>query len=105
MCQYIGSSDGRIRAALVFDLEYPNTKKAWVSLLVADASSSRWVHDFDLFYDDDLVQQPVGQVDLYLSDFVGFVGVPAEFCRPSKADLDAGISRFVFFSLGLEYRA
>lgn len=72
-----------------------------MGLLVADASSRRWVHHFDVFYDDDLLQQPIGQVELFLSDFVDFTGVPAEFCaefcRPSKADLDAGISRFVFF--------
>lgn len=92
-------SAGKIRAVLLFDLDYPEMKRASVSLLVADASASRWVHYFDPFYDDDLVEQPVGQVNLYLSDFIDFTGLPAESClefhRPSKTDLDAGVSRFV----------
>jgi hypothetical protein len=98
-------SDGKIRTALIFDLEYPSMKKAWVSLLVADAPSSRWVYYSDLFHNDDLVQQPVGQVDLYLSDFVGLAGLPVEFCRPSKADMDGGVSRWVYLLFPwLEYK-
>ncbi|EAQ89047.1 predicted protein [Chaetomium globosum CBS 148.51] len=81
-------------------------KRASVSLLVADASASRWVHYFDPFYDDDLVEQPVGQVNLYLSDFIDFTGLPAESClefhRPSKADLDAGVSRRAQITLTYE---
>ena len=71
-------------------------KKAWVSLLAADDSSSSWVQHSDLFYDNDLDQQPAGQVDLYLSDFVGLApGMPAALCRPSTAEVAAGITRFV----------
>ncbi len=67
-------------------------KKAWVNLLAADDSSSSWV----LFHDDDLDQQPAGQVDLYLSDFLGLVpGIPAALCRPSTAEVASGIARFV----------
>jgi hypothetical protein len=93
--QYIDFSDGKIRVALILDLQYPDMKKAWVRLLVADDSSSSWVQHSQLLHDDDLVQQPVGQVDLYLSDFIGLAGVRAVFCRPSTAELAAGVSRFV----------
>ncbi|KAK4149698.1 hypothetical protein C8A00DRAFT_37700 [Chaetomidium leptoderma] len=91
--QYIDSSDGKIRVALIVDLQYPDIKKAWVSLLAADDSSNRWVQHSELFYDDDLDQQPVGQVDLYLSDFLGPTGLPAALCRPSTAELATGVSR------------
>jgi hypothetical protein len=93
--QYIDLSDGKIRVALVVDLQFPDMKKAWISVLVADGSSSRWLQRSKLFHDDDIVQQPVGQVDLYLSDFVGLDGVPADYCRPSTAELDAGVSRYI----------
>ncbi|KAK4034167.1 hypothetical protein C8A01DRAFT_49404 [Parachaetomium inaequale] len=59
----------------------------------ADGPSSDWVQHSELFYDDGLDQQPVGQVDLYLSDFVGLAGVPTACCRPSSAELAAGVSR------------
>jgi hypothetical protein len=95
--QYIDLSDGKIQAVLVLDLEYPDPKKAWVSLLVADGPSSSWVKVHELFYDDalELNQQPVGQVDLYLSDFLGFTGLPAAACRPSTAESETGITRFI----------
>ncbi|KAK4642175.1 hypothetical protein QC761_0081780 [Podospora bellae-mahoneyi] len=67
-------------------------KKAWVSLLVA-GSPSDWVQHSELYHDDDLVQQPVGQVDLYLSDLVNLAGVPTAFCRPSTVELAAGVTR------------
>ena len=90
--QYIDSSDGKIQAALIIDLQYPGMKKAWVNFLVADNSSSSWV----LFHDDDLDQQPAGQVALYLSDFVGLApGMPVALYRPSTAEVAAGITRFV----------
>ncbi|KAK4150538.1 hypothetical protein C8A00DRAFT_46103 [Chaetomidium leptoderma] len=92
--QYIDSSDGKIQVALILVLQYPGMKKAWVSLLAADDPSSSWVQHSDLFHDDDLDQQPAGQVALYLSDFVGLVpGMPAALCRPSTAEVAAGITR------------
>jgi hypothetical protein len=39
--QYIESSDGKIQAVLILELRYPGMKKAWVSFLAADDSSSR----------------------------------------------------------------
>ncbi len=97
--QYIDLSDGKIRVALIIDIQYPGMKKAWVSLLAADNSSSSWVQRSDLFYDDDLgQQQPAGHVALYLSDFVGLApGLPVAVCRPSSAEVAAGITRFVAF--------
>ncbi|KAK4653370.1 hypothetical protein QC762_507410 [Podospora pseudocomata] len=67
-------------------------KKAWVSLLVT-GSPSDWVQHSELYHDDDLVEQPVGQVDLYLSDLVSLAGVPTAFCRPSTVELAAGVTR------------
>ncbi|KAK3896504.1 hypothetical protein C8A05DRAFT_48452 [Staphylotrichum tortipilum] len=92
--QYIDLSDGKIQVALIIDIQYPGIKKAWVSLLAADDSSSSWVQHSDLFHDDDLDQQPAGQVALYLSDFVGLApSTPAALCRPSTAEVAAGITR------------
>lgn len=88
--QYIDSSDGKIRLVLILKLQYPGMKKAWVSLLGADG----WIQHHELYYDDNLDQQPVGQVDIYLSDFIGFAGLPPAYCRPSAAELAAGITRF-----------
>ncbi|EAQ89067.1 predicted protein [Chaetomium globosum CBS 148.51] len=48
--------------------------------------------EHDLYYHD-LDQQPGGQVDLYLSDFLGSAGLPPAYCRPSTAELAAGITR------------
>jgi hypothetical protein len=93
--QYIDSSDGKIQAVFILDLQYPGMKKAWVSLLVWDDTSGHWIQHHGLFHDDALDQQPVGQVDLYLSDFVGLAGLPTASCRPSTAELTAGITRFV----------
>jgi hypothetical protein len=88
--QYIESSDGKIQAVLILDLQYPDMKKAWVSLLTADG----WLPHHDLYHDDDDNQQRDGHVDLYLSDFVGSAGLPPAYCRPSTDDA-AGITRFV----------
>jgi hypothetical protein len=41
---------------------------------------------------------------MYLSDFVGPNGLPAEFCRPSKAEIDSGVSRYVILSFGEKYK-
>lgn len=101
--QYIDTSDGMIRAVFIIDLGYPDPKKAWVSLLVADDSpdhsSGRWVQHSELFFDEDIDQQPVGQIDFYLSDFLGLkaASLPAALCRPSNAELAAGITRSAFF--------
>lgn len=92
--QCIESSDGKIRAVLILDLQYPGMKRAWVSLLVGDGSSGYWIRHHELYHDDNLDQQPAGQVDLYLSDFVSFAGLPAPYCRPSTAELAAGLTRF-----------
>ncbi|KAK4141193.1 uncharacterized protein C8A04DRAFT_39325 [Dichotomopilus funicola] len=91
---YINLSDNNIQAVLILDLEYPDATKAWVSLLVSNGSRlNHFVHGHVLFYDDELDQQPAGRVVLYLSDFVGLAGLPAAYCRPSAAELDAGIMR------------
>ncbi|KAK4151891.1 hypothetical protein C8A00DRAFT_35461 [Chaetomidium leptoderma] len=68
-------------------------KKAWVSLLAADDSSRHWVQHSHIFYDDDLDQQPNGQVGLYVSDFLGLTGLLAAFRRPLTAELAAGTTR------------
>ena len=93
--QYINLSDGKIQAVLILDLEYPHLTKAWVSLWAVNGPPDHLIQDHVLYFDDSLNdQQPVGQVDLYLSDFVGSAGLPAVYCRPSAAELDAGITRF-----------
>ncbi|KAK4155045.1 hypothetical protein C8A00DRAFT_42278 [Chaetomidium leptoderma] len=94
-CRYIDLSDGKIRVVLILELQYSGMKKAWVNLLVADESSSCRVPRFELLHDDDLGldQQPDGQVDLYLSDFLGLASLPVAFCRPSTAELATGVSR------------
>ncbi|KAK4106671.1 hypothetical protein N658DRAFT_563444 [Parathielavia hyrcaniae] len=96
--QYIDSSDGKIRAVLILDLQYPGMKKAWVSLLAAEG----WLPHHELYYDDNLDQQPVGQIDLYLSDFVGSARLPPAYCRPSTAELAAEITRSPMITLTYE---
>ncbi|KAH6848104.1 hypothetical protein B0I37DRAFT_446234 [Chaetomium sp. MPI-CAGE-AT-0009] len=92
--QYIDMSDGQIGAVLILDLQYPDLAGASVSLLVADESGySNWVQNSQLFYDDDLAQQPNGQLDLYISDFRGYTGLPAALCRPLAREVAAGVSR------------
>ena len=95
-CKYLSSTGGKTQVALIIDLQYPSTKKAWVGLRAADGPSrpSSWAQPTELFFDDELVvgQQPVGQINLYLSDFVGLAGVPTGFCRPSTAELASGIA-------------
>ncbi|OIW22105.1 hypothetical protein CONLIGDRAFT_557427, partial [Coniochaeta ligniaria NRRL 30616] len=97
--EYISCTQGDIQAVLILDLKYPKANMAFVSLYVPDASpgnvaGGRWVLRRDVFYGGDgLSEQPDGQVDLYLSDFLGHTGLPTALCRPSGADLDAGITR------------
>ncbi|KAK4151194.1 hypothetical protein C8A00DRAFT_36168 [Chaetomidium leptoderma] len=75
--QYIEKSDGKIRVALILDLQYPGMKKS-----------------AELFYNDDLLdQQPDGHVGLYISDFLGLASLPAAFRRPSTAESGSGVSR------------
>ncbi|KAK4145968.1 uncharacterized protein C8A04DRAFT_35263 [Dichotomopilus funicola] len=86
-------------AALMIDIEYPDEKKAWVNLLVTGNLTGSWA----LFHDDDVDQQPAGQVALYLSDFVGLVpDLPVGFCRPSATEVAAGITRTPLFVLTFE---
>ncbi|KAK4102527.1 hypothetical protein N658DRAFT_495234 [Parathielavia hyrcaniae] len=73
-------------------------KKAWVSLLAADG----WLPHHELYYDDNLDQQPVGQIDLYLSDFVSSARLPPAYCRPSTAELAAEITRNPMITLTYE---
>jgi hypothetical protein len=96
---YIDYSDGKIQLVFIIDLQYPGMKKAWVSLLASGDSASPGALQFETFLDDDLDldQQPDGQVALYLSDFLGPTGLPETFCRPSIAELAAGVARFVCF--------
>jgi hypothetical protein len=89
--QYIDSSDGKIQAVLILDLQYRGMKKAWVNLFAANG----WIQGYKLYHDDDREHQPVGQIDLYLSDLVGFAGLPAAYCRHSAAELAAGITKLV----------
>ncbi|KAH6634951.1 hypothetical protein B0J18DRAFT_471916 [Chaetomium sp. MPI-SDFR-AT-0129] len=85
--------------ALMIDIEYPDEKKAWVNLLVTGDLTGSWA----LFHDDDVDQQPAGQVALYLSDFVGLVpDLPVGFCRPSATEVAAGITRTPLFVLTFE---
>jgi hypothetical protein len=67
-----------------------------VSLLVADG----WLPHHKFCHDDNPDQQPVGQVDLYLSDFVRSAGLPPAYCRPSTAELATETTMFesLFFS-------
>ncbi|KAK4106782.1 hypothetical protein N658DRAFT_461692 [Parathielavia hyrcaniae] len=96
--QYIDLSDGKTRAVLILDLQYPGMNKAWVSLLAADG----WLPHHELYYDNNLDQQPVGQIDLYLSDFVGSARLPPAYCRPSTAELAAEITRNPMITLTYE---
>jgi hypothetical protein len=82
-----------IRAVLIIDVQYPGMKKAWVGLLVADDSSNYWTPYHKLYHNDNRDQQPAGQLELYLSDFTGLARPPLAYCRPSAAELAAGIRR------------
>jgi len=101
--RYVELSDGKIRVALHIHLEEDfydmANDMASVSVLASDGASSHWVQHAEIFYvgvddgDLDLDQQPNGHVGLYVSDFCGPAGLPTALCRPSAAELAAGISR------------
>jgi hypothetical protein len=95
--QHIECSEGDIRAAIVLDVQYPKANRAKIALRVADGTvAGTWVLYFKTLYDDNLVEQPEGEVGLYISDFIGPAGLPTAFCRPSAAETAAGVQRFVF---------
>lgn len=99
--RYINDTSGGIQAALILKIEYPQPNKAEVGLFVSDTSigngsSGVWVLRSHTIYDSSLNEQPVGQVELYLSDFLGYDGLPAAFQRPTAAELADQIIRFVF---------
>jgi len=94
--QYIECSGGKIQATIAFKAQYPEAKWIVVYLRVADGNSAAgsWVQYGDTIYNNKLSKQPDGHVSLYVSDFVGPVGLPADLCRPSAAELAAGVSRY-----------
>lgn len=95
---FIHKSGSMIRAVLIFDAEYPQLTKATISLLVADDDGrSHWERYREVIHDDHLSQQPSGQVEFYLSDFLGPKGLPVDFCRPP-----VGISRSPYFTIPYE---
>ncbi|KAH6614503.1 hypothetical protein B0J18DRAFT_403984 [Chaetomium sp. MPI-SDFR-AT-0129] len=96
--QYIDASDNKIQVVLILKLQYRGMKKAWVSLLTADG----WLLQHDLCHDDDLDRQPDGQVELYLSDFIGSTGLPPAYCRPSTTESATGITRSPTITLTYE---
>jgi hypothetical protein len=99
MVQYIEAAEGEIRAVAAFKIQYPGAKWVTVSLRVADGTTTgAWMQHFDTIYDEKLPRQPDGQLDLYISDFIGAAQLPTDFCRPSAAELAAGVVRSVFFS-------
>ncbi|KAK3364055.1 hypothetical protein B0T25DRAFT_418392, partial [Lasiosphaeria hispida] len=86
---YIRQSDGEIRVVFIINAHYPHLKKATVSLLVADGGGGfHWNLNREVIHDDRLHHQPSGEVNFYLSDFLGSEGLPINFCRPPT-----GISR------------
>jgi len=98
--QYIECAEGEIQAVIVLDAQYPKANRAKVALRVtdgttADTTAGTWVRYFETIYDDDLVEQPEGEIGLYVSDFVGPAGLPTALCRPSAAETVAGVQRFV----------
>lgn len=92
-------SDGQIQLVLIVDIQYPDMKKVSLSVMMAGDPGSGWVQHSEIFYHGSFLQPPGGQVDLYLSDFLGQTGLPAALCRPSATELAAGISRFVYSSI------
>ncbi len=110
--RYVTYSRGQIVAVLIIKIQYPMSRLATVSLLVADTSqpqgSPRWAHRDDVFYDGRLEDQldgphqPTGRVALYLSDLLSpGRPVPSGFSRPTAAEIAAGISRYVCMPGGL----
>jgi hypothetical protein len=76
-------------------MHYPTATRAKVSLFTADGTKGHWVQRSEIFYDDALEEQPIGQVGFYISDFLGGQGLPAALCRPSATEIAGGMLRFV----------
>jgi len=99
--QYINNTKGEIQAVFIVDMQYPTVTKATISLFVADGPEGYWLQRRVIFYDDALEEQPIGQLGLYISDFLGVQGLPTAYCRPSAAEIATGISLFVLLFLPL----
>ena len=67
--------------------------------MVADGAVGRWIQRGQTFYDQQLDNQPAGQVDLYVSDFLRGRPLPTAFSRPLAAEVAAGVSRSVLLSI------
>ncbi|KAK5651280.1 hypothetical protein OQA88_12624 [Cercophora sp. LCS_1] len=86
--QYIKSSGGKIRAVIVFNINYPKANKVTVSLVTADNSipgGHHWLQYAEILYSDNTEEQAIGQIDP--------ADLPASFCRPSAAEVNAGVQR------------
>jgi hypothetical protein len=95
---YIRLTNQEINTILVFDLEYPQMTKGWIGVLVAVNGSVYWEKDFELFFDESHKEHPRGEIDLYISDFVGSGGLPAAFCRHKTTKSKPSVSRFVVYA-------
>ena len=94
--RYIVDTQGDIATVLILEVHHPRADSASVSLIVADGVQARWVQRGEIFYSDQLVDQPEGQVGFYVSDFLRG-SIPQELRRPSATELAAGLSRSVPF--------
>ncbi|KAH8891445.1 hypothetical protein GQ53DRAFT_841395 [Thozetella sp. PMI_491] len=95
---YFDDTYGQVAAVPVLDLGYPHAKRAKANLLVADSSLQddqvhRWIQRGTPFYDENLADQPAGQVGFYISDLLPEGPLPQAFYRPSAAELATGVSR------------
>ncbi len=57
----------------------------------------RWAYRNDVFYDERLDSQPIGQVGLTSPICSPRLPVPSVFCRPTATEIAAGTSRYVLF--------
>ncbi|KAK0624207.1 hypothetical protein B0T14DRAFT_454409 [Immersiella caudata] len=76
--QYIKSSDGKIKAAIILDIKYPEANLLQLA---------------ETLYDHNADEQPAGHISLYVSDVIGLADLPLSYCRPSTAERDAGVLR------------
>jgi hypothetical protein len=94
--QYIECTEGDIQAAIVLDAQYPKANTATVALRVVDstgATTGSWVPYFEPIYDDDsVVEQPDGQIGLYISDLAPLVCHRLSVA-PSATETTAGTTR------------
>ncbi len=111
--RYLTRSQGQITAVLVIKIQYRAATWAKVSLVVADEDGDNndanenasqrqlcWFPLDEVFYDEGVNYQPLGQVDLYLSDLLSRrLPIPLAFRRPTTAELVAGIYRYEIFVL------